>query len=73
MKNNVGNWDRALRALVGVGLLLASVLAPLPWPQWVRLAGLGGSGVYMLLSALAGTCLGYALLGKSTCPTRSQT
>jgi hypothetical protein len=30
--------------------------------------GLGGGGIYLLFSAVAGTCLGYRLLGVSTYP-----
>jgi len=66
MKTNVGSIDRALRALGALATILGMFLAPVP--TGVRL-GLGATGVYLLLSALAGTCLGYRLMGLSTCPT----
>ncbi|QSQ14146.1 YgaP family membrane protein [Myxococcus landrumensis] len=66
MKRNVGNVERLLRALGGLVLVVCAVMAPLPLA--VRLAALGGLGVYLLFSALAGSCLGYALMGRSTCP-----
>ncbi len=70
MNKNVGTADRIARAVAGVGMLLCSVMAPLPWA--VRVAALGGMGVYMLFTALAGTCLGYRLIGRSTCPIESR-
>ena len=67
MKRNAANWDRVLRGLVGIAMLVASVLAPLP--LLVRILALGVGGAYLLETALVGTCLGYSLLGISTCPT----
>lgn len=66
MKRNVGNRDRSFRVLAAVPLLACSAMAP--WPLAVRLLALAAPGVYLLVSALAGSCLGYALMGKSTCP-----
>lgn len=66
MTRNLGNRDRLLRALAALPLLTCSVMAPLPIS--VRLLAFALPGVYILLTALAGTCLGYALMGKSTCP-----
>jgi hypothetical protein len=66
MKKNLGTSDRWLRGLAGSALLLCSFLAPLP--LLMRAAGLGSAGVYLLFTALAGTCLGYKLIGRSTCP-----
>lgn len=68
MKRNVGNAERFVRAAGGSALLLCSAVAPVPW--WARVFLMAGMGGYLLVSALAGTCLGYTLLGKSTCPTR---
>jgi hypothetical protein len=65
MKKNVGLSDRLARVLGGASLLTCSVLAPLPLP--VRAAVFGTMGVYFLITALVGSCAGYALLGKSTC------
>ena len=69
MKRNVGNWDRIFRGLGALGLLTCSVVAPLPLA--VRVAAFGASGVYLLFTALAGTCVGYRLMGRSTCPAES--
>jgi len=66
MKLNIGTPDRIVRALVGLAMLSCSVMAPLPLV--IRVGVLGLIGGYVLFTALAGTCFGYALLGKSTCP-----
>jgi hypothetical protein len=34
----------------------------------VRLAAFSLPAVYLLFTAVAGSCLGYRLMGKSTCP-----
>ena len=47
-------------------MLICSVFAPLP--LLLRVLALGGGGVYMLGTALVGSCLGYRLMGISTCP-----
>ena len=67
MKRNLGNGDRLLRAVGGAAMVACAVMAPVPLA--VRLAVFGVTGGYLLLSALRGTCLGYTLMGKSTCPT----
>ena len=66
MNQNLATWDRAGRAVAAVGMLACSFLAPLP--VVVRVLALGVSGAYMLATALFGACLGYKLLGVSTCP-----
>ena len=66
MKQNVASWDRALRAIAGAGMIVGSIFAPLP--ILVRVLVLGGGGLYMLETALVGTCFGYKMLGISTCP-----
>lgn len=71
MKQNVGKSDRILRVLAGLALLSCAFLAP--FPLAVRMAAFGASGAYLLLSALVGTCLGYRLMGRSTCPAQSRT
>ncbi len=71
MTRNVGSRDRTMRAFAAVLLLTCSVAAPLPLE--VRIAGFGVLGAYLLLTALAGSCLGYRLLGRSTCPVEPRT
>jgi hypothetical protein len=66
MTRNVGNAERMVRAVAGMMMILCAVMAPLPLV--VRVAAFGALGTYMLFTALAGTCLGYKLIGKSTCP-----
>ena len=65
MRKNVGTGDRVARAMGGVVLLTCSLMAPLP--LLVRVASFGSMGMYLLFTALAGSCVGYRLMGKSTC------
>ncbi|MBS2029137.1 MAG: DUF2892 domain-containing protein [Deltaproteobacteria bacterium] len=65
MKRNVGNVDRIFRVVGALALSTCAVLAPMP----LAVAGIFGAlGCYLFLSALAGSCLGYRLMGRSTCP-----
>ena len=57
MLTNAGKWDRALRALLGIGLLF---FLPTPW-NWL--------GIVPLLTAALGYCPLYHVLGFSTCRT----
>lgn len=70
MKQNTASWDRIVRAIAGLGMLAASFAAPLP--LLVRVLALGFGGAYMIGTALAGTCLGYKLMGISTCPVQAR-
>jgi hypothetical protein len=65
MKKNVSSRERALRVVAGGGMLACSVLAPLP--MLLRALAFGAGGLYMIGTALAGTCLGYKMMGISTC------
>ena len=65
MTRNVGKLDRMLRSLAAAGLIACAVAAPLT--PAVRVAAFALPGLYVLLTALAGRCLGYRLLGRSTC------
>lgn len=65
MSKNLGRGDRAARAVAVVALVACSLFSPLP--LWARLPGFGAVAAYLLFTALSGSCLGYALLGKSTC------
>ena len=55
-----------MRAAVALLAGVAAVAAPLSLA--LRLGLFGATALYMLWSSLAGTCLGYRLMGKSTCP-----
>ena len=61
---NVGTLDRAARGLAAALSVAAAIALPLSLPWAI---GLGAMGVYLLGSALVGSCLGYRLMGKSTC------
>lgn len=66
MSKNVGTIDRWGRGILAAALAVAAGVAPLPLA--IRLPGFGLTASYLLLTALRGTCLGYRLLGLSTCP-----
>lgn len=62
MKTNMGSADRAVRVVVGGGLLAAAIVGAVgPW---------GYIGVVPLLTAALGTCPLYSVFGFSTGPVR---
>lgn len=62
MSHNVGNIDRVLRILLGLGLLSLVFVGPqTPW-GWV--------GFLPLATALIGWCPAYTLFGIKTCKVR---
>lgn len=61
MNTNVGGIDRALRIIVGLGLISIVFVGPqTPW-GWI--------GVVPLATALLGWCPAYTLFGIKTCKT----
>jgi hypothetical protein len=68
MQRNVGKSDRIVRAIGGLAMALCAVQAP--FPPLFRVAVFGGMGTYLLFTAVWGTCFGYRLLGRSTCPSK---
>jgi ABC-type polysaccharide/polyol phosphate export permease len=60
--NNIGMIDRALRAIIGLGLISLVFIGP--ETNW------GWLGLVPLLTALIGNCPAYSLLGVSTCPAK---
>lgn len=59
MTANVGTIDRALRILVGIGLISLVFVGPqTPW-GWI--------GVVPLLTGLIRVCPAYSLIGVNTC------
>jgi hypothetical protein len=59
MKVNEGSLDRAVRIIIGLGLLAMVFTGPrTPW-GWV--------GLVPLVTGLVGFCPAYAVLGLSTC------
>lgn len=65
MKRNVGTMDRMARTVGGGAMIAAVALAPVSPALLVGGLAMGG---YLLATALAGTCVGYRLMGRSTCP-----
>lgn len=62
MKGNVGGVDRALRVIVGLGLLSLVFVGPqTPW-GWI--------GLLPLLTGLVGFCPAYLPFGIKTCKTK---
>jgi hypothetical protein len=59
MKQNVGSIDRAIRAIVGIGLISLVFVGPQTVWGWI--------GVVPLATAIIGWCPPYALLGINTC------
>jgi Protein of unknown function (DUF2892) len=62
---NLGRADRTLRVVSALTLIVAAVMAPIPLAASLAL---GATALYMGGSSLVGTCLGYKLIGVSTCP-----
>lgn len=62
MKINEGGLDRAIRIIVGAGILSLAFIGPqTPWAYL---------GAIPLLTGLVGFCPAYALFGINTCPAR---
>lgn len=59
MTQNIGNIERAIRAIVGLALISIVFVGPqTPW-GWI--------GIVPLATAVLGWCPPYALLGINTC------
>jgi hypothetical protein len=69
MVRNIGNIDRIARAVAVVPLTACSFMAP--FPVVTRLIAFALPALYMAFTVLRGTCLGYLMMGKSTCPVAS--
>lgn len=64
MTQNIGTVDRALRAAVGIALILWAIMGTGAW-HW-----LGWIGIVALATAAIGWCGAYRLFGISTCPVK---
>ena len=62
---NEGTVDRAIRVVLGLGLLSLAVVGPQTW--------LGLLGIIPLATGLIGSCQLYRLVGLSTCPAKQAT
>jgi hypothetical protein len=69
MSQNLGNVDRVVRVIAAVALFILAITLPVPLLAQVAM---GLNGVYLLGSSVVGTCLGYKLMGVSTCPVKQQ-
>ena len=63
MTMNVGTIDRVLRIIVGAALICFALGVVAPGTGW---NWLGWIGLVPILTAFAGTCPAYSLLGVST-------
>ncbi len=62
MTVNEGSIDRALRVIVGLGILSLAFIGPqTPWAF---------IGIVPVLTGLVGWCPAYTLLGINTCPVK---
>lgn len=59
MTRNVGNIDRIVRIVVGLGLISLAFWGPKTMWGWI--------GVVPLFTAIVGWCPPYAMLGINTC------
>jgi len=62
MKSNVGNIDRAIRAILGLVLIALAATGTIGVWGWI--------GVVPLLTAVFSFCPAYAMLGMDTCQTK---
>ncbi len=65
MKINLGTVDRLLRLVVGVVLIALVFIGPQTAWGWI--------GIIPLVTALAGNCPVYSVLGLNTCSTKKPT
>jgi hypothetical protein len=63
MSVNVGTIDRALRVVIGLGLIAFAIPLGFPDTGW---NWIGWIGVVPLATAIVGNCPGYSVLGFST-------
>jgi len=70
IKANEGGLDRAMRVIVGAGLLIAAFV----WLGVMDIAplGIGAAvvGAVFVVTGAAGFCPAYVLLGLKTCPAK---
>lgn len=68
MTANLGNLDRAIRAILGLVLIIAPLLnMPAIWSSAAMGYGSMAVGVVLVLTALVRFCPLYRILGISTC------
>lgn len=60
MNRNMGAWDRGLRIIVGLALIVLSLNGTIGVWGWI--------GIIPLATGLIGRCPIYSIFGMSTCP-----
>lgn len=70
MQRNLGSSARIARLVAVLPLTACAVMAPLPLP--LRLLAFGAPALYLLGTSVFARCLGYALMGRNTCPMHSR-
>lgn len=60
MQANVGNIDRIIRIVIGLGLIGATLMGAIGAWGWI--------GLVPLLTGIFSRCPAYKLLGLNTCP-----
>lgn len=63
MKHNIGSADKVLRIIIGL-VLLSLIFIVDGTIRWIGLIG-----IMPIITAFAGNCPLYSVLGISTCPT----
>ena len=63
MKTNIGNIERGIRVVGGLVLIALAATGTVGWWGWL--------GALPLATGLIGWCPPYAMLGISTCKTKS--
>lgn len=59
MQQNVGSWDRGIRAIVGLALIAATLFGAIGAWGWI--------GAVLLATGFLGFCPAYLPFGLSTC------
>lgn len=67
MKTNMGSTDRAIRIVVGIGLLAAAYFSRVGEASSWSWYGMVAVGVVLVATALVGVCPVYSLFGIRTC------
>lgn len=64
MNRNIGSVDRAVRVLIGLGLLAFALFSGNQY-AWI-----GYIGIVPILTAVFSSCPLYSVLGMNTCPAK---
>lgn len=62
MEQNVGQTDRVIRAIIGVGLIILAFASFVGWVKWVAII----IGLVLIATAAVSRCPAYSLFGIKT-------